>query len=502
MNVTVEKRSEWWTVPCDELVIPLWKEEELAQVYPELDQRFAGGLAALQRDKEISGEAKAVAVVHTMGRLVAKKLIVIGMGDREKADFVSIRAAWGRAAKTVGGKGSGKTVAVDLRGGRKLSTGRFAQAVTEAFCLAAYHYEGYRQNPKRETEPLGTVQLLVGSDEEAASAMLGVMRGEALAQGTNLARTLVNEPGNYLTPRALKDAAVAVAERYGMAYEVLTKDKLEEMGMGGVLAVARGSAEEPYVVAVKYQGTETWEDVIGLIGKGVTFDTGGISIKSVAGMEDMKSDMGGAAAVIGALEALGQLKPRANVLAVIGCVENMPSGTAYKPGDVITTMSGKTVEIITTDAEGRMVLADCITYAKEQGVSCLVDAATLTGGIVVALGHYCSGAMTNDEALVGELLSAAEQAGERLWQLPMFEEYRELNKSRYADLKNSGGRYGHCIIGGAFLREFAGDTPWVHLDIAGTAYTGSAGDMQPAGGTGVMVRTLAQFVMNRSQSNA
>jgi leucyl aminopeptidase len=502
MNVTVEKRSEWWTVPCDELVIPLWKEEELAQVYPELDQRFAGGLAALQRDKEISGEAKAVAVVHTMGKLAAKKLIVIGMGDREKADFVSIRAAWGRAAKTAGGKGSEKTVAVDLRVGQEMAIGRLAQAVTEAFCLAAYHYEGYRQKPRRETEPLGTVQLLVGSDEEAASAMLGVMRGEALAQGTNLARTLVNEPGNYLTPRALKDAAVAVAERYGMRYEVLTKDKLEEMGMGGVLSIARGSAEEPYVVAVKYQGKETWDDVIGLIGKGVTFDTGGISIKPVAGMEDMKSDMGGAAAVIGALEAIGQLKPQANVLAVIGCVENMPSGTAYKPGDVITTMSGKTVEIITTDAEGRLVLADCITFAKEQGVSCLVDAATLTGGIVVALGHYCSGAMTNNEALVGELLSAAEQAGERLWQLPMFEEYRELNKSRYADLKNSGGRYGHGIIGGVFLQEFAGDTPWVHLDIAGTAYTSSAGDMQPAGGTGVMVRTLAQFVLNRSQSNA
>ncbi|CAM5783126.1 MULTISPECIES: leucyl aminopeptidase [Brevibacillus] len=500
MNVTVEKRMDGWNVACDELIIPLWKGEEIAAAYPELDQRFDGGLAAMQADKEFSGEAKTVAIVHTMGKLAAKKLIIAGMGNPESFDFVSARAAWGRAAKVSTTKGKEKLVAIDVRTKGSLELDRLAQAMTEAFGLASYHYEGYRQKPKREAEPLSTVQLLVGSDEEAATAMVGVMRGEALAQGTNLARTLVNEPGNYLTPTALKDAVVAVAERYGMEYEVLAKDKLEELGMGGVLSVAKGSAEEPFVVAVKYQGKENWEDVIGLIGKGVTFDTGGISIKPVAGMEDMKSDMGGAAAMIGALEAIGQLKPKANILTVIGCVENMPSSTAYKPGDVITTMSGRTVEIITTDAEGRLVLADCITYAKQKGVSCLLDAATLTGGIVVALGHYCSGVMTNNDALVGEVLDAAGQAGERLWQLPTFDEYRELNKSRFADLKNSGGRYGHGIIGGVFLQEFAEETPWAHLDIAGTAYSASANDMNPAGGTGVMVRTIAQFVMNRSQA--
>ncbi|USG66858.1 leucyl aminopeptidase [Brevibacillus ruminantium] len=499
MNVTVEKRTEWKDIDCDELIIPLWKGEAIAEVYPELDQFFAGSLAAMQEEKEISGEAKAVTVIHTMGKLAAKKLLIAGMGSPESFDFVSARASFARAAKTAGAKGKEKTVAIDLRTVGSLDMDRFSQAVTEAFGLSAYHYEGYRLKPKREAAALGTVQLLVDSDEAAATSMIGVMRGEALVQGTNLARTLVNEPGNYMTPTALKDAIVEVAKRYGMEYEVLAQDKLVEMGMGGVLSVAKGSAEEPFVVAVKYQGKETWEDVIGLIGKGVTFDTGGISIKPVAGMEDMKSDMGGAAAMIGALEALGQLKPKANVLTVIGCVENMPSSTAYKPGDVITTMSGKTVEIITTDAEGRLVLADCITYAKAKGVSCLVDAATLTGGIVVALGNFCSGVMTNNDALVGELLSAAGQAGERLWQLPTFEEYRELNKSRFADLKNSGGRYGHGIIGGVFLQEFAEETPWAHLDIAGTAYVASVSDLHPSGATGVMVRTIAQFVLNRSQ---
>ncbi|TQK54295.1 leucyl aminopeptidase [Brevibacillus sp. AG162] len=498
MKVAVEKRIQLVNIACDELIVPLWKGEEISQVYPELDEAFGGSLSGLQQDKEITGEAKEITVVHGMNSVAAKKLLIVGMGEPGKFDFVTARNAWGRAAKTVVGKGNGKTVVVDLPTTEHLSADRLAQAVTEAFGLAEYNYEGYRQKAKREFDPIATVQIL-SADADASLVQAGVARGSALVSGTNLARTLVNEPANYLTPRALKDAMVEVAERYGMTVEVMEKAKLEELGMGGVLSVAKGSELEPYVVVVKYQGRDTWDDVIGLIGKGVTFDTGGISIKPVAGMEDMKSDMGGAAAMIGALEALGQIKPKVNVLAVVGTVENMPSGTAFRPGDVITTMSGKTVEIITTDAEGRLVLADCITYAKEQGVSCLVDAATLTGGIVVALGHFCSGAMTNDKALMDELMNAADVAGERLWQLPTFEEYRSLNKSRFADLKNSGGRYGHGIIGGVFLQEFVGDTPWVHLDIAGTAYTASAGDMQPVGGTGAMTRTIVEFVSSRSE---
>ncbi|GED71235.1 putative cytosol aminopeptidase [Brevibacillus reuszeri] len=499
MEVTVEKRYQLVNIACDELIVPLWNGEELAQVYPDLEAAFGGTLSGLQADKEISGEAKAIAVVHGMGKVAAKKLMVVGMGAPEKFDFVAARNAWGRAAKTVASKGAGKTVVIDLPTTEHLGADRLAQAVTEAFGLAEYNYEGYRLKAKRESDPIAAVRILA-ADDAVEVVQSGVHVGKALVTGTNMARTLVNEPANYLTPCALKDAAVSVAKRYGMGIEILEKAKLEELGMGGVLSVAKGSELEPYVVAIKYQGKDSWDDVIGLVGKGVTFDTGGISIKPVAGMEDMKSDMGGAAAMIGAMEALGQMKPKVNVLMVIGTVENMPSGTAFRPSDVITTMSGKTVEIITTDAEGRLVLADCITYAKEQGVSCIVDAATLTGGIVVALGHFCSGAMTNDKALMDELLAAADVAGERLWQLPTFDEYRSLNKSRFADLKNSGGRFGHGIIGGVFLQEFVGETPWVHLDIAGTAYTSSTGDMQPAGGTGVMTRTIAQFVASRSQS--
>lgn len=482
-------------VVCDELLIPVFKEETSTQLLQELDQSLEGGIGQLAEDKEITGDHKQVTVVHTLGKIAAKKLVFVGLGEKETTTFVRVRDAFARAVKVLTAKGEGKKIAIYLGDSGQLSVDRYVQAITEAFHLASYTYEGYREKPKN-TKPLGTVELLAAADDQEA-ALAGVKKGSALSSGTVLARDLVNMPGNYLTPGALKDAIVEVAKRYGMAYEVIEQARLKEMGMGGVLSVAQGSAEPPYVVVVKYQGKETWDDVIGLIGKGVTFDTGGISIKPVAGMEEMKSDMGGAAAVLGAMEAIGQLKPKANVLLVIGCVENMPSGTAFKPGDVITTMSGKTVEIITTDAEGRLVLADCITYAKEQGVSCLIDCATLTGGVIVALGTISSGAISNNAELVREVLDSAEQAGERLWQLPNFEEYRELNKSRVADLKNSGGRNGHAIIAGVFLESFVGDTPWVHLDNAGTAYIGSGMDLNPAGATGSMSRTIAQFVLNR-----
>ncbi|MGD8192115.1 leucyl aminopeptidase [Brevibacillus ginsengisoli] len=497
MIQVVDLTHDITTIRCDELIIPIYQGETSSDTMKELDRCLAGGISQLITDQEITGDYKQVVIVHTLGKAAAKKLVFVGLGSKEAGSFVRVRDAFARAVKSLTAKGEAKHVAVLLSETGEVSVDRFAQAITEAFYLASYTYEGYREKPKT-SKVLASVQLLATPAQKEAAGT-GATKGIALSSGTVLARDLVNTPGNYLTPTALKNAIVEVAERYGMSYEVFEKAQLQGMGMGGVLSVAQGSVEPPYVVAVKYQGKDAWEDVIGLIGKGVTFDTGGISIKPVAGMEEMKSDMGGAAATLGALEAIGQLKPKANVLLVIGCVENMPSGSAYKPGDVITTMSGKTVEIITTDAEGRLVLADCITYAKEQGVSCLVDCATLTGGVVVALGTISSGAMSNNQEMADEVLAQAKQAGERLWQLPTFEEYRELNKSRVADLKNSGGRQGHAIIAGVFLETFVGDTPWVHLDNAGTAYIGSGTDLNPAGATGAMSRTIAEFVLHRGK---
>jgi leucyl aminopeptidase len=270
---------------------------------------------------------------------------------------------------------------------------------------------------------------------------------------------------------------------------------MEKLGMGALLAVNQGSSQPPKMIVLKYQGKEEWKDVIGLVGKGITFDTGGYSIKTKAGIVGMKSDMGGAAAVLGAMEIIGELKPEQNVVAVIPSTDNMISGTAFKPDDVITSMSGKTIEVLNTDAEGRLVLADAMTYAKHHGADYLVDIATLTGGVITALGLHTSGALTNNEEFFEQVLEASYESGEPIWRLPLFErDIERVRGSKIADLNNSPGAEGHAIMGGAFVGEFAEGTPWVHLDIAGTATTSKEYDLGPAGATGVMARTLALLV--------
>ncbi|TPG82056.1 leucyl aminopeptidase [Brevibacillus laterosporus] len=492
------KTSSYLEKKTDYLIIPIYQDQTIhTDEWNNLDTAFHQQISHMIKAGEISDQKGKVTIIHTLGQLSVTRLVFVGMGVMTGLDFVSARDAFAKVVQQLKVEASEKSLSILLTVQTDLDMERLTQAVGEAFLLGTYAYEGYRAISKNKPS-FQTVEILV-HDEQKDKAERGLQIAQAFGTGTNLARTLVNEPGNYLPPHELARRAIEMAKRYGMSYELLAKDKLEELNMGGVLSVAQGSAELPYVVVVKYQGKEQWEDVIGLIGKGVTFDTGGISIKPVAGMEDMKTDMGGSAAMIGAMEAIGRLQPAVNIMMVIGCVENMPSGTAFKPGDVITTMNGKTVEIITTDAEGRLVLADCITYAKQQGVSCLVDCATLTGGVVVALGHVSTGLMTNDQQLANELFQAADYCGERLWQLPTFPEYRELNKSHVADLKNSGGRYGHAIIAGVFLQEFAEDTPWVHLDIAGTASQTKTTPLGPIGATGAMVRSIAQFLLQRTK---
>lgn len=299
-------------------------------------------------------------------------------------------------------------------------------------------------------------------------------------------------PGNMLTATDLASYAEELAAKYDFECEILEKSEMEELGMGGILAVNQGSTEPPKMIVLKYQGKKEWEDVVGLVGKGITFDTGGYSIKTKSGIVGMKSDMGGAAAVLGAMETIGELRPEQNVLCVIPSTDNMISGGAMKPDDVIVSLSGKTIEILNTDAEGRLVLADGITYAKQHGASVLVDVATLTGGVVVALGTETTGAMTNDQSFYQQVADAAQESGEAIWQLPITEkDKKRVKSSQMADLNNSPGREGHAIMAGTFLGEFAESTPWVHLDIAGTATANKATCFGPAGATGVMARTLA-----------
>ena len=319
-----------------------------------------------------------------------------------------------------------------------------------------------------------------------------ISRAQIIADAQNLARDLVNEPANKLSPAALVEAAREIATETGLECEILDEAAMEKLGMGALLGVARGSSNPPFLIVLKYHPSKTFgSDHLALVGKGVTFDTGGISIKPADGMEKMKYDMAGAGATLGAMKAIAQLKPSVQVTGYIPTVENMINGKAQRPGDIVTTLAGKTVEVLNTDAEGRLILADAITYAKQNGATHIVDAATLTGAIGIALGHYNMGAFTNNQEFLDKFLSVARSAGEKAWQLPMDEEYKDYLKSAFADLPNIGGRYGGSITAAWFLREFADPTPWVHLDIASTAWLddGRAVAVQRAlGSRGAFVR--------------
>lgn len=486
------------TTKC--LIVGIWEgENALPALLKETDEKMGGALSALFADGEISGKKKSVQFIHTFGKVPARRIMTIGLGKKEELSFEDLRETGARAVKeALKAKLTDIVFALDEEA-KVLGDYDAAHALLEGALLANYRFPGYHKE-KEEKPELEALAILCKSDalEEVKE---GARVAEALARGTNLARDLVNMPGNYLTPTVLSEKAKEIAERHGMEVEILDKADMELYCMGGLLGVSQGSVEPPKLIAIKYQGTEKWEDVIGFVGKGITFDSGGISIKPGPGMDEMKGDMGGAAAVLGALEAIGTLKPAVNIAAVIPTTENMPSGSALKPGDVITTMSGKTVEILNTDAEGRLILADGMSYARKIGANYLIDLATLTGAALVALGTCTTAALTNDEALMEEVMEAAGEAGELLWRLPGYKPYMEQIKSKIADLKNTGGRNAGTITAGLFVGEFAEGTPWVHLDIAGTAWADKADDLSPAGGTGAMVRTLSVLALRRAETN-
>ncbi len=321
-----------------------------------------------------------------------------------------------------------------------------------------------------------------------------------MAEATCLARDMVNAPANVMTPRRVAAIARDVASGGGLECTVLEQEQMRELGMGALLGVARGSQQPPKFITLQYKGDASSSRTVGLLGKGITFDSGGISIKPAENMGDMKGDMAGAATVIAALHCIARLKPKINVTALAPATENLPSGTALKPGDILTAMTGKTIEIITTDAEGRLVLADALGYARKLGLSPLVDVATLTGACRIALGNVCTGAFGNNQELVDRIIKAGEEAGERLWQLPLYEDYKEQNKSEVADIKNTGGAYAGAITAALFLAEFAGDTPWVHLDIAATSLTDKEKGYIVKGAKGVMVRTLVNLVLKLAEA--
>ncbi|WP_299743771.1 leucyl aminopeptidase [Rossellomorea sp. y25] len=476
------------------LVVGVYNQPTFERELKELDRTFEGYLTQLVKDGDISSEAKKVSKIHTFGKLETKRLLFVGLGKQKELTFDSLKESLGVASKALKEmKMSSFSVALDTFVSEEMTATDAAHAFTEAFTMSTYEFHGYKKKSNRPEVQVESIEFFTSSDSKEVEMALHI--GSAFGNGVNSARTLVNTPGNLLTSTKLAEYALELAERYNFEVEILDKEEMEHLGMGALLAVNQGSVEPPKMIVLKYSGKDEWKDVIGLVGKGITFDTGGYSIKPKDGIVGMKADMGGAAAVLGAMEIIGEIKPEQNVVAVIPSTDNMVSGSAFKPDDVITSMSGKTIEVLNTDAEGRLALADGMTYAKHQGANYLVDVATLTGGVIIALGEDKTGALTNNEAFFEQVLEASGESGEYIWQLPYTEnDKKRVRGSDIADLNNSPGRAGHAIMGGAFVGEFAEGLPWVHLDIAGTATTKGSYELGPAGGTGVMARTLALLV--------
>lgn len=461
------------------------------------DKKLGRNLSKLREWGEVKGKLGEVTVVHSLGLIPPKRIVLVGVGKREEADAEKVRRAIGSAVKVLNRIGCKRaTIALDSFSLDGISAENLGRAVAEGSLLASYKYQ--RKSDSEETLTLEVLEIAVPNRRTSVDVKKGVQLGCILAAATNFARDLVNAPASEMTPIALSEQAKAVAEKRGLQCEVYDENWIERVGMGALRAVSLGSDQPPRFIVLRYEGKEN-APTIGLVGKGLTFDAGGLCLKTAEGMLEMKGDMAGAAAVIAAMDAIAQLKPKINVLACVPATENMPSGKAFKPGDILRTFAGKTIEVVNTDAEGRLILADAIAFAKQQGASPILDAATLTGAAIVALGPFCTGAFGNDEALVREVIEAGKEAGEPIWAMPMFEDYRELIKSEVADIKNTGGRPGGAITAAWFLGEFAGDTPWVHLDIAPTFWSEKDNHYFVKGATGVMVRTFVQFVLNRSR---
>lgn len=476
------------------VVIGLFKEDKLEEDDSSaMESALCRYLREILAMGDFKGNGEEVAVLYPRGLAPPSRVILVGLGKRDAFDPESARRASGVAVKKAMKLGVTElSTAIHGLDGGTLSPEDCAQATVEGLLLGAYRYDDFKTDGP-DGSSLESLTVLIPRRAQARDIGDGIEAGRITAAGTIMARDLSNAPGNALPPRKLAAAARRMASDTGLACRILTRKHIEEERMGALLAVNAGSDEPPRFIVLEYGEPAADRDTIVLIGKGITFDSGGISIKPSGGMEDMKHDMSGAAAVVGAMHSIGLLKPPIHVVGLIPATENLPDGRALKPGDVIATLSRKTIEVINTDAEGRLVLADALGFAERYQPAAVVDLATLTGACVVALGHAASGMMGNDETLLDRVRAAGEVSGERVWPLPLWKEYHDQIKSHVADVKNTGGRWGGALTAGAFLEKFV-DRPWVHLDIAGTAYTESSKAYCRKGATGVGVRLLVQLV--------
>lgn len=453
--------------------------------------------------KDFSGKSGETLLLYTNGALPTPRLLLIGLGDESSFTLEKLRRAAATAARRAR-KLEIEDVAFILHQPGGASVEEAFRAAAEGAALGLYRFTRYKTSGEDSENSDGehpvSLSLVLSQAGNEDAARRGVDIGTKLAAATGIVRDLANEPSNTATPKYLADRAVEISDRHGMKATVLDRSGIEAEGLTGLSTVGRSASNEPRFIVMEHRKGGDTAPIV-LVGKAVTFDSGGISIKPSGGMEEMKFDMSGGAAVIGAMDAVGALDLPLNVIALVPSTENLPGGDAFKPGDVLRMHSGKTVEILSTDAEGRLILADALTYAARYEPTAVIDCATLTGACLVALGHHAAGLMGNDEDLISEVQTAGEKVGERAWPLPLFDEYTEQIKGDTADIKNTGGRFGGALTAGAFLKEFA-EFPWAHLDIAGTAYSNKSGAYTTKGASGAPARLLLEFLLNRSADHS
>ncbi len=501
----------------DAVLLSHWEDEKTpGNETAAINTRLKGRLGGLLKTGEFTGRLGQISIVHVAPweRLRAKRVVLVGLGKRKDGSLDKIRQAMGKAAKAIRDLGAKSfstplTLPSPMAHRRGKSHGRpgegsgegareAAQAMVEGALLGLYQFTTYRTEQTDEVKTLRRMTVVAGDARALAEVRDGVRHGQIIGEAALFVRDLCNHPANVVTPTYIAAEARKIAKEGRIRCTVLGRPQMQKLGMGAVLGVAQGSHEPPKFVILEYRGAARAERPVVLVGKTITFDSGGISLKPADNMEQMKADMTGGAAVLAAVRAAARLRLPLRVVGIIPATENMPGGRATKPGDILTSLSGKTIEVINTDAEGRLILADGLTYATRYKPAALVDIATLTGACVVALGNHAIGVLGNDEGLIGELKAAGEECGERAWQLPLWEEYYEQIKSDVADVKNTGGRPGGTITAAAFLSKFVGDSAWAHLDIASTDWSDRERAYIPKGATGVGARLLIQFLCNRA----
>lgn len=476
-------------VACDVLGVGVFKDGKGGPGADEAAALLGMTLKDLLKNERIKGEVGDCIVLPTYGRLAAKKVAFIGLGDKKKTGSFHVRRAGATLARRSGGAKIVGSLIPSAAGGKADESVR---AFAEGFLLGCYKFDRYKAASRNGDNPAGVDQVLIAGVAKSASVDKAIARAEAVAAGTSLARDLTNTPALDKSPMSLADEARKIGKSANVTVKVLDEKQLAAKGMNGILGVGRGSPKPPRLIEITYKAAGAKKSVA-IIGKGITYDSGGLNLKT-QGLDWMKMDMGGAAAVLGTMQAIAALKPKVNVTGIICSAENMPGGNALHTGDILTMYGGKTVEVGNTDAEGRLVMADGLVYAAERKPDYILDIATLTGACMIALGPRCFGIMGSDDALVKGLLGAAGRAGEHAWELPLIEDYRKMIDSDIADLKNIGGPYGGAITAGLFLKEFVAGIKWAHLDIAGPTKSESDEYEQPKGATGSGVRTLVEWL--------